>query len=166
MRIYTKKGDFGETDIFDPKTRKKIRVAKDSLRIRTFGTIDEAVSLLGIVKARMFEKALIEKIQKDLFRISSILAGFNLPFPKSKILFLEKKIDELEKKLGPQKGFLVPGANLSSSYLHLSRAVVRRGERLVVTLSKKEKIKPNILIYLNRLSDLLFTLARNESKKA
>lgn len=165
MAIYTKKGDFGETDLFDPKTNKKIRVGKNDLRIETIGTIDEMVCLLGIVKARMFEKSLIEKIQKDLFTINSILAGFKLPFPRSKVLFLEKKIDGLEEKSGPQKGFLIPGENLLSSYLHLARAVARRGERLVVSLSKKEKVKPNILVYLNRLSDLLFILARNEGKK-
>jgi cob(I)alamin adenosyltransferase len=168
MSIYTKKGDGGETDLFDPKTYRKMRLSKDDLRLEVIGTIDELVSCLGIVKTLIDrenedrDRVIIEQIQKDLFAINSIVAGVKLNFSKSKVNFLEKEINKLEKELPPLTKFVIPGKNMAESFLHLSRSICRRGERRLVELSRKQKVNPNVLIYLNRLSDLFFMLARAE----
>jgi len=168
MHIYTKKGDKGETDLFNPKTKKKIAVSKDSLRIETIGSIDEVVSFSGIItslvnKDEKNDHPLIEKIQTDLFLINSILAGLKTDFPKTKISFLEKQIDKLEKTLPKLSSFILPGGNLLSSHYYYVRTLVRRAERNLVKLSKTEKVASNILIYFNRLSDLLFMLGRKDN---
>jgi cob(I)alamin adenosyltransferase len=165
MHIYTKRGDKGETDLFNPKTKKKISVSKDSLRIEVIGSIDEVVSYLGIIKSLIKEDGkediiLIERIQTDLFLANSILAGLRTDFQKTKITFLEKQIDVLEKALPKLSSFILPGGNLLSSHYYYVRTVVRRAERNLVKLSNIEKVTSNILIYLNRLSDLMFMLGR------
>lgn len=110
------------------------------------------------------------QIQSDLMTISTFLANPNTemrhsaPLQKN-IKFLESWIDQMEKSLPPLKNFIIPGGSLISSYLHITRNVCRRAEREIITLSRKEKIPPEILIYLNRLSDLLFVLARWVNKK-
>jgi len=162
MAIYTGTGDKGQTSLFSG-----VRISKADLRVETYGTIDELNSTLGIVSSMMYlvlsiKKELI-KIQKDLFSI-----GFTLANPKAKPLnYLEKRIkefesfiDEMTENLPPLKNFVLPGGGKAGSMLHLSRTVCRRAERRIVALKDKEKLGNNIIIYFNRLSDLLFTMAR------
>lgn len=165
-KIYTKTGDKGETSLFGGR-----RVSKADLRVETYGTIDELNSVIGVAiseiqnpspKADEIQNKLI-KIQKDLFEIGLILAN---PSKKSKtsledrILELEKMIDDLSEKLPNLSNFILPGGGITGSLLHLARAVCRRAERKTVELSRKEGIDKSIIAYLNRLSDLLFTMAR------
>ncbi len=148
MAIYTRKGDKG--------------LAKDSLKIQAIGTIDEVNSFLGVASFGMNlkEKKILEEIQKNLFTIGAILAGANLRFYASKTKKLERQIDKLEKELPPLKNFILPGGSLEGGRLHFARTLVRRAERVIVVFSREEKVKPQILVYLNRLSDFLFVLAR------
>lgn len=167
MKIYTKTGDKGETSLFGGK-----RVPKDALRIETYGTVDELNSLIGVIRATNANKRLdriLEKIQDDLFVLGADLASPTVKNPKpsavpriekSNISALEKSIDWIEPKLRPLRKFILPGGTLTASYLHLARSVCRRAERLAVRLARTESISPQILVYVNRLSDLLFILAR------
>lgn len=154
MAIYTKRGDKGETSLYDSTSRQNIRVSKDSRRINAIGAIDELNSYLGMTSADLKE------IQRDLFTIGSILAGAKLRFGKAKTKKLEKTIDKLEGKLPVLKNFILPGGSRLAAHLQYARALTRRAERQVVALSEVDKIKPEVLIYLNRLSDYLFMLAR------
>ena len=187
MAIYTKRGDTGETSLYDRGGAQRIRVSKDSLRIKAIGSIDELNSLLGVCIAVSKQSKLLprygqpladksktedvlEEIQRDLFTIGSILAGSDLRFSISKTNKLEKIIDEFEGKLPVLKNFILPGGSLLGGYLHLGRTVARRAERGVVSLSlslrnqkefkNKRVISESVLPYLNRLSDFLFMLAR------
>lgn len=153
MSIYTRKGDRGETGLY-----KGGGESKNSLRIEAIGAIDEANSWLGITGG-------FEDIQKNLMTISSILAGADLKLPSTKTKKLERGIDGLEKLLPPLKNFILPGGGKIGAQLHYARTLVRRAERAVVGLSKKEKVKPEILVYLNRLSDYLYIKAREENFK-
>lgn len=160
-KIYTKTGDRGETSLLGGR-----RVLKTDLRIEAGGTIDELNSLIGVLISQnrnlKFKDELIH-IQKDLFEIGWKLTS---PSEKSKnnledrILDIEKIIDELSKELPELKNFVLPNGGVSGSLLHLARAVCRRAERRTVELSRKEGIDKSMIIYLNRLSDLLFTMAR------
>ena len=152
MTIYTKTGDKGETGLLEGK-----RLPKDSPIIHALGSIDEANSWLGVVGG-------FTEIQKDLMTISSIIAGAKLNFPLSKTKDLERKIDRLEKILPKLKGFIIP--NGKNAKLHFARALIRRAERAVVSLhNSKFLVHSSILIYLNRLSDYVFTLARYSNFK-
>jgi cob(I)alamin adenosyltransferase len=168
MTIYTKKGDKGKTTLFNSKTSQKVLVAKDSLKINAIGAIDEVNSYLGIISFNEEPelKKTIEKLQEELFTIGSILAGANLRFYATKTKYLEGQIDKMQRKLPAIKHFILPGGTLIGSQLYFARALVRKAERAVVTLNKKEEVKPQILVYLNRLSDFLFVLARavNQSR--
>ena len=166
MKIYTKTGDKGTTSLFGGK-----RVEKDDLRIETYGTVDELNALIGSAISEIKDSELIEvlqNIQLDLFTLGSDLAtpeDNNITFtvPRIEESFakkLEESIDEFTDRLPPLKNFILPGGSKGSSLLHLARTVCRRAERAVVKLERKEKIGENILVYLNRLSDLLFVLAR------
>ncbi len=168
MKIYTKTGDKGSTALVGG-----LRVAKDSLRVECYGTVDELNSLLGLVNAEIGSddvKELLANIQNRLFTMGGELAT---PSNKSElnsnklkdddILLLENSIDKYENNLEPLKQFILPGGSRGASLLHLARSVCRRAERLVTSLSKNEKLSELILIYLNRLSDLLFVLARFEN---
>jgi cob(I)alamin adenosyltransferase len=163
MAIYTKRGDKGKTSLFDQNNTQRKRISKDSLRINAVGAIDELNSSLGIAtsfcKDRKIGK-LIKDVQKDLFKIGSIIVGSKLRFTKIKTKRLERAIDELEGNLPVLKNFILPGGTKSASHLHFSRSLSRKAERKVVALSKKRQVKPEILTYLNRLSDFLFMLAR------
>lgn len=166
MAIYTKKGDEGETGLFSSGKR----VAKDTLRIRAIGAVDEANSFLGVVSAFSDDPRLtknLKEVQKNLFKIGSSLAGAKLRFSVASTRKLERQIDKLEGALPVLKNFILPGGAKESSLLFMARTFVRRAERLIVTLSRVEGVKPQILIYLNRLSDYLFMLARkvNSEKK-
>ncbi len=170
MKIYTKTGDKGETGLFAGS-----RVSKNSERIEAYGTIDELNSFIGltITEVKSNEvKSLLEKIQNQLFITGSELATpeidtnkkLNVPRVTPEFSFeIEKSIDNFESQLEELKHFILPGGSKSAAFLHICRTITRRAERRVVTLSKKEKIGENILIFLNRLSDLFFVLARFEN---
>lgn len=164
MKIYTRTGDKGETSLLGGT-----RSPKSHPRIDALGTLDELNSAIGVAVAFLSEKkhASLKKklinIQKDLIKISSVLAS--PAFQKvegldKRVAEFEKLIDSLSSQMPPLKSFILPGGGKSGALLHLSRAIARRAERKAVTLFDKEGIDNNILIYLNRLSDLLFTMAR------
>lgn len=158
MPIYTKKGDKGETGIFNGK-----RVSKDDLIIEVLGTIDEANSLLGMSASLFDEKYLINKItqvQKTLFKLGSNIAGAGGNVPKSIVAKYEEEIDAWTSLMPSLTNFIIPGGTPAAASIFVARTVVRRAERLIVKLSNQENISPGILIYINRLSDYLFTLAR------
>ncbi|MGD9722459.1 MAG: cob(I)yrinic acid a,c-diamide adenosyltransferase [Pirellulales bacterium] len=172
MKIYTKTGDSGDTGLFGGP-----RTSKDSPRIEAYGTVDELNSVLGVARAQGLDAAidaLVRKIQNELFSIGAQLAtpdpaahGTALVGP-AHITALERAIDEHEEGLAPLKTFVMPGGTPAAAYLHLARTVCRRAERRLVTLlrTSDEPISPDILIYLNRLSDLLFVLARSVNRAA
>jgi cob(I)alamin adenosyltransferase len=171
-KIYTKTGDKGQTGLIGGE-----RVWKDSLRIESYGTVDELNASIGLAVAFLkdlpvkWDKSELEnfmnKIQNELFDIGSQLANNDekikstLPQITSKhIQELEKIMDKLELILPPLKQFILPGGHCLSAFLHQARCVCRRAERKCVELSRKEKTDEIIVIYLNRLSDTLFVLAR------
>ncbi len=166
MPIYTKTGDKGNTGLFNGK-----RVSKASLRIEAIGTVDELNSVIGFVISGLrttdygLRRELI-RIQKDLFVIGGALAN-----PKQKVNLskrtkeFEKLIDELTKKLPPLFNFILPGGGVTGSALHIARTVCRRAERRIISLSEKEKVQSEIIIYINRLSDLLLTMSRFINQK-
>ena len=168
-KIYTKTGDNGTTGLTDGS-----RVLKHSLRPEAYGTVDELNSTLGLVYFHIDEKYLeiknlIKEIQNDLFDLG---ADLSTPISKAKpkypplrintkqVIKLEKNIDKFNANLKPLNSFILPGGSEVSSWLHLSRTVARRAERIVSSLSSNEEINNQSLIYLNRLSDLLFVLCR------
>ena len=169
-KIYTKGGDSGKTSLGNGD-----RVDKSSARIEAFGFVDEANSILGIVEIKISKsrKNIIREIQNDLFDLGADLCvpenrkskHPRLRISKSQIIRLENKIDLLNKNLETLKSFILPGGSLASAYLHLARASVRTAERKIVELSKKEVINPLAIKYINRLSDLLFVIARIENKE-
>jgi len=168
MTIYTKTGDKGETGLFSSDKSKKIRISKASLKIETIGSIDEANTFLGLAASFIKNKKLKEKvteIQKHLFEVGAILAGAKVQIDNNLVLEMEKGIDEMDKTLPKLTHFILPGGGESGSLLFMARTFIRRAERKVVALSKKEKVNSNLLIYLNRLSDYVFTLARYSNFK-
>jgi len=159
MSIYTKKGDQGKTGLYSDKRR----LTKDSQRIRAVGAVDELNSFLGVIVSTSEDNNLnlrLEEIQENLLVIGSMIGGSNLRFSKVKTRRLEKEIDRLEKELPKLTNFIVPGGTKTAAQLHYARTLVRRAERELVTLSRRELVKPQILIYLNRLSDCFFMFAR------
>lgn len=163
MAIYTKRGDKGETSLYDSQSSQRLRVSKDSLRIKAIGSVDELNSLLGV--ARAFVEApitvkILKEIQADLLTVGSILAGSNLKFSINKTKRLEKIIDKLESTLPVLANFILPGGSISASLVQLARSVARRSERTLVRLNKKENVPGEIMVYINRLSDTLFMIAR------
>lgn len=162
MSIYTKKGDKGETGLFGSNRR----CSKNSLVFQAIGAIDELNSFLGIVVSVSEDQTLrkeLKVVQRDLLTIGSILGGSSLRFTKVKTAKIEKQIDKLEKKLPKLTNFILPGGSKTASHLHFARALARRAEREVVALSVIEDVKLSILVYLNRLSDYLFIVARGEN---
>lgn len=167
MKIYTKTGDEGETSLFGGE-----RVWKDNPRISAYGTVDELNALLGISINEINDgelKELIKSIQNDLFTLGSDLAtpndkgnkGFVIPRVEKKFVEkLERSIDRFDSLLPELRSFILPGGSKGTGFLHLARTVCRRAEREVFALSKTAEINHEIGIYLNRLSDLLFVLAR------
>jgi cob(I)alamin adenosyltransferase len=165
MRIYTKTGDKGNTSLFGGK-----RTTKASPRIETYGTVDELNSGLGIARAlnpQLDLDEIIARLQNDLFVLGADLAtpsgtrSSNVQRIQSdQITYLEETIDRLDSHLQPLSTFVLPGGSQLASQLHLARTICRRAERFVVKLSRKEKVGPLCVIYLNRLSDLLFVMAR------
>ncbi|MFN3403670.1 MAG: cob(I)yrinic acid a,c-diamide adenosyltransferase [Cytophagaceae bacterium] len=169
MKIYTKKGDQGMTSLYGGKT-----VSKSSLRIEAYGTIDELNSWLGLIRDVQKDeerKQFLKKLQDNLFSIGSSLAADpdrKLPLPeieKKLVELMETEIDKMDTQLPNLKNFIIPGGHTFVSYCHITRCVCRRAERIVTYLSEKEKTDPFIVIFLNRLSDYLFILARMMSKE-
>ncbi len=167
MKIYTKTGDKGETSLFGGQ-----RVWKDDLRIETYGTVDELNSLIGVAVTEIVYEELIEVLQRIQNRLFTVGADLATPIEKnlhikrvdnSFIDECEKDIDNFNSKIPELKEFILPGGTKGSAMLHLCRTVCRRAERKVITLSKGVEIGTNIIIYLNRLSDLFFVLARFEN---
>ena len=153
MAIYTKTGDRGTTKVFDRKTKELVKISKSSCKIAAIGTIDELNSFLGIIGD-------LTEVQGNLFTINSILAGSPLRFSKSPTKKLEKEIDKLEGTLPVLKNFIYYGGGAKASNLFYARALCRLAERSLVTFSKKYFVKQEIMTYMNRLSDLFFTMAR------
>jgi len=172
MGITTKKGDCGKTSLLGSK-----RVSKDDIRIDACGILDELCSFLGLSRSSIHDektKRTIEEIQRDLFMIGSEMVAEEVSLGKLKkrinkshVIKLEKIITLCEKNNKFKKGcFAVPGENLVSSFLDVSRTIARRLERKAVTLKRKKLVNNSyILIYLNRLSDLLYLFARAYEKK-
>lgn len=169
MAIYTKTGDKGETKVFDKKTGELIKISKTSCKIAAIGAIDELNSFLGLVKSFGGDEKLqkkVEEVQENLFIINSILAGSKLRFSRVKTGKLEKQIDKWEGRLPVQKNFIFYGGSIEASLLFYARALARRAERELVEFSKEQKVSEAILIYMNRLSDYLFMVARTENFKS
>ena len=170
MKIYTKTGDKGETSLFGGR-----RVLKNDLRISAYGTVDELNALLGVAVTELRNgelKEVIERIQNDLFTVGSDLASpeekenKNIVIPRVNedfVIGLEKLIDKYDSQIPELKNFILPGGLKGSALLHNARTVCRRAEREVVALSLAGEVNDQVEIYLNRLSDLLFVLARYEN---
>jgi cob(I)alamin adenosyltransferase len=170
MKIYTKKGDSGNTSLFGGQ-----RVSKSSKRIDAYGTVDELNSILGMATSfGLSEKGteLLKTVQQQLF-----ILGADLATPQSKeirinrigsneVEFLENAIDDMEKSLEPLKNFILPGGAKAGSTLHFARTVCRRAERITVECRHEEEISEVAIMYINRLSDFLFVLARYENNQA
>ena len=172
MKIYTKTGDEGETGLFAGG-----RVPKDDPRIEAFGTVDELNAILGLAIAAEPDQdlsPLLSRLQNELFAVGAQLAtpqpdqhGTDMIEP-SHVEALEKDIDEYQEQLPELRQFILPGGSPAAATLHLARTVCRRAERHVVTLNRSDKntASPCLLVYLNRLGDLLFVLGRAANQQA
>jgi cob(I)alamin adenosyltransferase len=173
VKIYTRAGDLGETSLLGG-----VRVPKDHLRVAAYGDVDETSAALGAVRASTGDRGLdrlVHGIQRDLLAIGAQLAD-----PTHKVVArrrkaavtaasvrrLERAIDVRETRLPPLRAFVLAGGTPVAAALHVSRTVCRRAERSVVTLAREADVDPRIVVYLNRLSDLLFVLARDENHRA
>ena len=173
MRIYTKTGDTGQTGLFGGG-----RVPKDHHRVAAYGDVDELNSAIGVVRATAPEAlfdAELEVIQRDLFALGGHLAT---PDPDKvraalakaelsvgRVLAFETAIDAADAELPPLRAFILPAGSAKAAACHLARTVCRRAERSVVALARAEEVPPLFLVYLNRLSDYLFTLARLANRR-
>ena len=171
MKIYTKSGDGGETSLCHGE-----RVSKDAARVNSCGEVDELNSYVGWARSQMSNTPideLLAKIQSDLFIIGADIATPNVETKTAQLVmrltegseaFMEDAIDRMERELKLLKGFILPGGTASASALHICRAVCRRAERAAVALSRSAQVNPAIIVYLNRLSDLLFVMARFDNQ--
>jgi cob(I)alamin adenosyltransferase len=172
MKIYTKTGDKGKTSLFGGT-----RVPKYNLRIEAYGTVDELNSYIGLIRDQKIDSHTTEillKIQNELFTLGSMLATppekeilksgkerLNIPkITEESIELLENEIDIMNESLPPMSNFILPGGHTTVSFCHITRCICRRAERITTLLSDESTINSNILVYLNRLSDYLFVLAR------
>lgn len=172
MKIYTKTGDKGETGLFGGA-----RVSKASDRVDAYGVIDELNSVIGVVRANGTDArcdALLATVQSELFNVGAELACVSgkeakLGVPlvsEAEVTPLEAMIDTLEADLPPLKTFVLPGGGTEAAFLHLARTVCRRAERKIVGLSQQEPVRPEVVRYVNRLSDLFFVMARHANHRA
>ena len=173
MKVYTRRGDQGETDLFGEG-----RVGKDDLRVRSYGDVDELNACLGLYAAATpleEMRGLAQRVQSTLFDLGSQLAApdaskrakSQIPeVSPDAIEILEKEIDAFEEELEPLARFILPGGTEAAAQLHHARTVCRRAERSAVALSRRENLEAPVLGYLNRLSDWLFVLARLENRRA
>ena len=165
-RIYTRGGDRGETSLGDGR-----RVPKADLRVEAFGTVDEANATIGLARlhASGDVDAMLARIQNDLFDLGADLcvpedggrAEGALRIVAAQVERLEREIDLLNDRLAPLESFILPGGSALAAHLHLARTVARRAERLVCDLASREVVNPQAVAYANRLSDLLFVMARH-----
>lgn len=163
MKIYTKTGDKGQTSLYDGT-----RVDKDSIRVESYGTLDELNSYIGFATKFVDDEEInnyLFKIQKRLFFAAGELATVQSEKYKYKIMdydvdSLEKIIDEYLPKISGMDKFIVPGSSKSSSALHVSRTICRRAERIILSLKKQEEVSDVLIKFINRLSDVLYTFAR------
>ena len=165
MKIYTRRGDSGQTSLIDGDM-----VNKHNLSVDAYGTIDELNSFLGLLKDYMKDdkiKDTLNNIQIKLFSIGSMLAsGKNqnisekVKIEKKDVEYIELEIDRLNKDLPELKNFVIPGGHKTSSYSHVCRSICRRAERKISELNNKSSVDSNILAYVNRLSDFFFVLSR------
>lgn len=172
MKIYTRTGDRGETGLFGG-----LRVRKDHARVESYGEVDELNSVLGLAAAQLRadgEEALADRIlllQADLLAVGANLAtpgpedggrasDYIPPVPSERVAEMERWMDEAEAELVPLRTFILPGGGEAAARLHLARTVCRRAERRAISLAHLAHIDEQVIVYLNRLSDLLFTLAR------
>lgn len=173
MKIYTRRGDGGETDLFGGE-----RVAKDALRVEAYGAVDEANAVLGVALAASDHddlRGIGQEIQARLFDLGGYLATPDadrrakgeIPEPEADdVAALEGHIDALEADLEPLKTFVLPGGTPAAAAFHAARTVCRRAERRCVALHREEPLSAASLRYVNRLSDLLFVMARVENRRA
>lgn len=172
MKIYTKTGDKGKTSLFGGT-----RVPKYHLRIEAYGTVDELNSYIGLIRDQKIDSHTTEillKIQNELFTLGSMLATppekeilksgkerLNInKVSEESVALLENEIDLMNESLPPMSHFILPGGHTTVSFCHIARCICRRAERITTQLSHESTINPKILVYLNRLSDYLFMLAR------
>ena len=172
MKIYTKTGDAGETSLFDNS-----RVSKADARVDAYGEVDELNACLGAARASGMDPdiaASLEQIQKDLFAVGARLADpsariaarvSKAAVTEADIGRLEGLIDRLDNELSPLRRFILPGGSPAGSLLHLARTICRRAERRAVGLGPGS-VEPQVIVYLNRLSDLLFVMARAANQRA
>jgi cob(I)alamin adenosyltransferase len=171
MKIYTKKGDAGETGLYG-----NVRVPKDDSRIRTYGTIDELNACLGLALCEADTQpnlsGRLSRIQGELFQLGAELAtprGKTVPsalIAESHVQTMEKEIDAMEAQLPALRSFILPGGSRLSSLLHFARTVSRRAERELTGLNRAEPCRPEVMRYMNRLSDYLFVTARHANHLA
>ena len=176
MKIYTKTGDKGTTALFGGT-----RVAKHHIRIESYGTVDELNSHIGLIRDQEMDPhahEILIHIQDKLFTVGAILATdpekamlksgkerLNIPkIEEDDITLLEREMDQMDGQLPPMTHFVLPGGHTTVSYCHIARCVCRRAERLATLLHESEPTDERVLMYLNRLSDYLFVLARKLSK--
>lgn len=169
MKVYTKKGDKGTTQLIGGT-----RVPKNSLRIEAYGTIDELNSYIGLIRDQEIDQKYVKQLietQDRLFTLGSLLAAdpgnskMKLPeLAEVDINNIESWIDEMDEELEPMTSFVLPGGHTTVSYTHIARCVCRRGERIITELSASEEVSPIVLSYVNRLSDYLFVLGRKLTK--
>jgi len=166
MPIYTRTGDTGTTSLFGGK-----RVLKCEQLVKVYGSIDELNSWVGLIASQLTVpdvQQFLFQIQSDLFTIGSTLAGWkgDLGELNDRVKEMEARIDAMEKELPPLKNFILPGGSVLGAYTHITRGICRKVERQAVALAQKEPVDSLIIKYLNRLSDLLFMLARFINKQA
>jgi cob(I)alamin adenosyltransferase len=173
VRVYTRGGDRGETGLADGS-----RVPKDHLRVAAYGELDELSAMLGVAAGRTRRtslRALLVDVQRDLFVLGAQLADPRHAVGERKkkaaledqhVARLEREIDRCQAALTPLRRFILPGGSPVGALLHLARTVCRRAERGIVALARRESVDPRVVAYVNRLSDLLFVLARDENRRA
>lgn len=170
MKIYTKTGDGGETGLFGGT-----RVSKASDRVAAYGEVDELNSVIGLARLAPIDEerdALLASVQAELFELGAELGsrpGKDAGVPRvgdAEVERLERAIDRAEEELPPLTTFILPGGSPGAAHLHLARTVCRRAERAIVALADNDEVRPEVIRYLNRLSDLLFVLARLANARA
>ncbi|MEW9076924.1 cob(I)yrinic acid a,c-diamide adenosyltransferase [Terrisporobacter glycolicus] len=167
MKIYTKTGDKGKTSLYDGS-----RVDKDDIRVESYGALDELNSYIGLCTnyAKDEDKEILRSIQIKLFAVSAELATkeegkYKAPITDDDVKSLEKIIDYYISKIDKIDAFIVPGTSLISANLHIARTICRKAERRIISLSKADIVNPQLLKYVNRLSDVIYAIARyNESE--
>jgi cob(I)alamin adenosyltransferase len=172
MKIYTKTGDDGRTGLFGGA-----RVPKDDVRVEAYGTLDELNSVLGLARTHDLPREIaseIDRVQQELFDVGAEVASVpekleKLDVPRlgeEAVTRLERAIDASEAELEPLSTFILPGGSAAAAHLHVARSVCRRAERRMISLSRQAEVRGEIVRYLNRLGDLLFSWARLANRRA